>query len=278
MKAIKLFRYSGNKENFCNTFNNIVANLPDYIVSYIEPFVGSGAIFLNLNRKFDSYIINDKDYNIVSMFNAVNFFSYEQYLKSIEYVKNKFGDIKESKEAYYNFRNSWNKSFYNSKDTKRGLFLLQLASACINSMFRFGPNGMNQSYGNRSYIIPEESYNIIKEKLNYTTITNLDYKNLGLDKLSNSLLFLDPPYETREMTYNKNFDLSEFLKYIELINHNNNIIIYTDMENTKSDILLTKGWYKFKIRDMVSTSPNRKSGIEKTGQEVFYTNYDFKLR
>ena len=50
----------------------------------------------------------------------------------------------------------------------------------------------------------------------------------------------------------------------------NCLIIYTDKDNEISDTLLNYGWTKQKIRDMFSTSPNRKQKVEATGEEVMF--------
>ena len=71
-------------------------------------------------------------------------------------------------------------------------------------MLRFGPNGMNQSYGNREYVISEQQWNDIKHRLNNAMISNNDFLAFNPNNIKNSVLFLDPPYVNREMTYNKN--------------------------------------------------------------------------
>jgi hypothetical protein len=49
----------------------------------------------------------------------------------------------------------------------------------------------------------------------------------------------------------------------------NSLIVYTDIENDVSDQLLNYGYEKIIIREMKSTSPNRKNE-NTTGNEVAY--------
>lgn len=278
-KPNKLFRYSGNKEWFKDYANEIIDKDPREFESYYELFLGSGAIFLNLNRKFDFYFINDKDPWICLIWEAITHYPYSTYQKALENIRNNFGDIKKDKSAYYDFRDSWNSEFatkiiqenFKNLDYKAGLYLLILASACLNSMLRFGPNGMNQSFGNRSYEIPEKQWNLMQNKVRCkTTFYNEDFLFFKPELIKNSVLFLDPPYVNREMTYNKNgFNLNKFIDWIKRLD-NSNLILYTDFENPISDKLVDDGFKKIEIRTMKSTSPNRKQGVEETGKEILY--------
>jgi site-specific DNA-adenine methylase len=278
------FQYSGNKLFLVDTVAKLInENMPNYKV-YVEPFLGSGSIFYNVPFKDDAkYIINDLDEYVYRMHNSFKSgYSYDQYLKLCDNIKIKFGDIKASKDAYYAFRDAWNSRFNKTTTEedyfKSGMYLIILASACINSMLRFGPNGMNQSFGNRCRILTEEEYTNYTSRVDnkYTQLLNKDFYKV-FEKLTNSnidnlVMFMDPPYATREMTYNKGFDL---VKFIDVIKNPKNypencLIMYTDKDNEISDTLLNYGWTKQKIRDMVSTSPNRKQKVEATGEEVMF--------
>ena len=271
---LKAFRYAGTKEFLVPKVNDLIRERE--LSTYIEPFLGSGAIFYNLEHKFSRYIINDLDFPIYLMHNAIKESSYKEYFTQNENIKNTFGDIKKSKDAYYEFRNSWNDMYWNNIQNKlfnkeAGLQLLYLASACINSMLRFGPNGMNQSYGNRFYLISEQMFNALKEKLQKAKLINYSYQKILVDNIfyKNCFLFLDPPYISREMTYNKGFNLSEFVVNLQLLKGENTIVCYTDFENEISNSLLNYGFSKEVIRKMKNISPNRKND-EVTGNEVMY--------
>ena len=67
-------------------------------------------------------------------------------------------------------------------------------------MLRFGPNGMNQSFGNRYYSLDEETFNNIKSRLRKTEIYNLDYKEI-IEKYPDACYFMDPPYFSQKSSY-----------------------------------------------------------------------------
>lgn len=278
MNKNKLFNYAGSKIFCTSIINNLLNELSiKNIDTYIEPFLGSGAIFYNLNllHNIKNKYINDIDFNIYLMHKSVQLSTYNDYLNIINNIKLNFPDIKNNKNNYYNFRNWFNKTFYSDLINKRlnitaGLYLLYLSTTCLNCILRFGPNGMNQSYGNREYIISENTFNTCKKILETTEITNISYDNLINFNNKNCIYFFDPPYELRNMPYTHNFNLYKFIEYLININGKNTLILYTDIENKKSDNLLNYKFNKQIIRIMRSISPNRKIGNEITGNEILY--------
>lgn len=86
----------------------------------------------------------------------------------------------------------------------------------------------------------------------------------------NVVVFMDPPYEFREMSYNRGFVVNQFIDTIKSKDFcPNATLMYTDFNNDVSDELLNHGWTKTIIREMKSTSPNRKNE-NKTGDEVLF--------
>ena len=278
MKYNRLFGYPGNKIFCVSILNDLIKKLSfKNCELYIEPFVGSGAIFYNLNilKNIKNKYINDIDFNIFLLHKSIQISTYKKYIEIINNIKLNFSDIKTNKETYYNFRDWFNKKYYLNLKNKNfhletGLILLYLSTTCLNHILRFGPNGMNQSYGNREYIISEKIFNECKNLLNNTKILNVSYEQLINFNNKNCIYFFDPPYELRKMPYSNNFNLDQFLEKLIHINGKNTLIFYTDIENKKSDKLLNYGFNKQIIREMRSISPNRKIGNEITGNEILY--------
>ena len=57
-----ILKYPGGKSNELNV---ILQEIPDFKGNYIEPFVGGGALFFNLNKKS---IINDINSNLIKFY------------------------------------------------------------------------------------------------------------------------------------------------------------------------------------------------------------------
>lgn len=274
--AIKFLRYQGSKEHIISLINNLILINKKYDV-YIEPFVGSGTIFINLPDVFDRYIINDIDPNIISMWKAVSYYSYSDYEDALNYIMKTFGDIKNNKQSYYDFREYYNQTYHFTDDIKKGLYLYFLTNSCINSMLRFGPNGMNQGFGNRLYFFSKEDHSFIQKKLKKTKIFNGDYVPVIRGRHL-SVIYLDPPYIARPTTYSNTFEEKQLYEMIELILllRQNNQIIYSDIETKISDMLLSAGFTKISTKNMRNISPlRREEFIEQN--EVLYHNIKSKF-
>jgi len=262
---LKFFSYQGNKLFLSDVFNKLTYKRNKL---YIEPFVGSGSIFVNTLDIYESYIISDIDKNIFLLWSSLQKASYNDYVDVGKFIEITFGDIQESKKSYYKFRKYYNKNFHQVDSFEKGIYLYFLVNACINGILRFGPNGMNQSWGHRSYFFDKSTYDRIREKLRNTVVLNIDFYDL-MKKLnpSGTVLFLDPPYHLRPTTYNKNFDINKFIPEVLRLSLYNDIF-YTDIENEKSDALLNNGFEKIKIRDVRNISPSESSEI--VGLETLY--------
>lgn len=271
-QMVKYFNYHGTKIKFAENVNNMIHHV-NYLVNgkkyryYVEPFVGSGAVYLNVPDIFDCYFINDIDPSIVSLWEAVEAYEYYDFVAAREKVLIRFGDIKENKEAYYEFRNWYNARYHTTNDPAKGLYLYLLANSCINSMLRFGPNGMNQSWGHRLYFFTESDYNNIRKKMEKTVITQGDYKECLKDK-KDSLIFLDPPYFLRGTSYTENFTEADTLDFLEILYRcaEENSVIYTDVDSN----IVNGDFLKFTVRRMRSTGPN--TSKDETVDEVCYHN------
>lgn len=265
--AIRYFRYQGSKEHIVDTINRLVISNNKYKV-YIEPFVGSETIFINLPDIFDRYIIH----NIIFIWNAVAYYSYSDYEDVLNYILKTFGDIKNNKQSYYDFREYYNQTYHFTDNNEKGLYLYFLTNSCINSMLRLGYGGMNRGFGNRLYFFTKEEHAHIQKRLKKTKIYNKDYKSI-IKELKSTVLYLDPPYIVRPTTYSNKFDEKKLYEMIELISllAQNNQIVYSDIETKISDTVLNYGFTKISTKNMRNTSSLRSQEfIEQS--EVLYHN------
>jgi len=266
-------RYAGSKIHFIEKFNAITSALDKK--TYVEPFFGSGAIFFNLTKEYEKYVINDVNPHVINSVKSFRDGTYSQYISIKEDVFNKFGDIKSNKESYYNFRNWFNEEYFGkNKDlVTEGFMFHFLMNSCINSLVRIGPNGFNQSYGNRFFVVDEPTFKELNRRLNLNVeIVSKDYVDVIKENdTKDSLFFLDPPYFVRsevgyQKTYSKEDDL---IKFIDLIKPLKGSVIYTDIACDTHDAL---GWNMYNTKMLQNISPLRRNETE--NQEVFFNNFD----
>lgn len=154
----------------------------------IEPFVGSGAVFLNTN--FDKYILGDINPDLVGLYKSVQEFG-PQFIKDAK----KFFVPKNNKaEQYYKLRSKFNCS--NDIYEKSLIFLY---------MNRHGYNGLcryNKTYGHynvpfgtyKSPYFPEHELNVFHEKSKRAKFYCCHYEKLFSKAKKNTLVYADPPY------------------------------------------------------------------------------------
>lgn len=260
----KFFRYSGAKDKFTPLIN---ANLKTDKKIYCEPFVGSGGVLFNLNKEFDRYIINDIDRNIIRIYKTFKEIDYNYYIFKVNEVFDKFGKIKlkddpNGKQNYYNFRNWFNSNHWKTETIDEGIYLYILANSCINSMFRFGPNGMNQSFGNCCYLLDEKTFNNVNNILQKTEIKNGSYKDLLKE---DAFFFFDPPYASQNSSYT-GFSFEDQREFLELIKDKE--YLYTDILNEINEKLENR----LIIREMSSTAPNSDKSKNSNMECLFSSN------
>ena len=83
MKLKTFIRWSGNKSK---QLKHILPHIPKEYNTYIEPFVGSGALFLKIQP--DKWIINDINKDIINVWKEI-----KNDPESIIYIFKEFGKI-----------------------------------------------------------------------------------------------------------------------------------------------------------------------------------------
>jgi len=266
MTDYKLFNYMGSKLRHINIINEYI-KMSDKKV-YAEPFLGSGCVFLNLEKEFDRYYLCEKDDNVYRLFkNIIENIEVEDFTDYFNdtlktYQLNQYDD-------YYSYREMWNNDLWQSDKKEESFGLIMLSCCCINSMFRFGKNGFNQGFGGR--FINKEKIDRSEKTIEY--IKNKKdriflYDNYNkLFELNNALVFLDPPYFKNPLG-NGSWDEDKTKYMLDFFNKKNNDIIYTDIDNSHGEALFKN---KYKLDIIKNISPNRKGEI--LLDEVIYSNF-----
>jgi len=260
----KLFPYMGNKLVHINLINDLLDKSNKNI--YVEPFLGSAQVLLNLRKNYNKYYLAEIDTNLLNIFNQV-FYNidkneFTQYAKKIinEYNPSSY-------EGYYTFREYFNTILWKTNSKEECFALLILINCCVNSMYRFGNNGFNQGYGSR-YISEykcinfEMSLDKVKQIVNRIELSNNAFNILNF---KDSIYLLDPPYQINEMANHNNWSINDLEKMFSILDFNSNDIIYFDIENE-----IGNKYFKNKIilNKIKNISPNRKE--EKILNEVCY--------
>jgi DNA adenine methylase len=254
--------------------------------TYIEPFLGGGAVFFELINnntltKEHKIIISDINPDLINVYSCIKK-NHEKLIKKIK----KLCEVKLDVDTFNEYRSEFNslKKDANYPDFKLAALFIFLNKSCFNGLYRLNSsNEFNVPWGKKSYNISQaEISNISRIAEIFNTynieILNEDYtkilgKYIGDSKWYNTFIYLDPPYypvkSTSFVGYNgTKFD---FDAYFNVINNIANCYVLTSNSNCDN---VVDGLNKHEI-DFVSArkSINSKGDDRNDQKEVLTRNY-----
>ena len=186
--------------------------MPEDFTTYIEPFVGSGSLILNLPLENKKVIINDIDKQLIDAYKYVKKVKVNK--KNFLYMdKNLYKDVDE----YLDVLNEINDSLLSKKKlTLKESFIKEMLNALT-----FGSKGQGKLYNKKINLMNRFDKRIptLKDTLEDVIIENKDYRKI-IKKYDSkkSFFFLDPPYQNSKQLYKHgDFDLVEFSETVKQI-------------------------------------------------------------
>ena len=202
MIAKPFLKWAGGKTQM---IEQIKVGLPNSInnkkFTYIEPFVGSGAVLfwmLNNFPKLEKAIINDINEDLINTYKVIASAPKEliSVLETFQNEYHSFLNDEKKKEYFYDKRKIYNAR--NENNTHQAALFIFLNRTCFNGLYRVNKNNeFNVPIG--SYKKPTicDGNNIlaVSEALQKVEILSGDYEQT-LDYASkNSFFYFDPPYK-----------------------------------------------------------------------------------
>lgn len=181
----------------------IVRLIPHDIDTYIEPFVGGGAVFLHLlfNSNINNFVIGDLNPDI--------YFMWEDLKNDCDDVYEYYCDVREryinttsredAKYMYNSVRKEFNDICHSPYRTALFIFL---SKTCMNGLWRTNKSGyFNQSCGtNKPSGLEYDKLKNLSYKLKNVHIWYGDYHGVIPYIKDGSFVYLDPPYKQTEKT------------------------------------------------------------------------------
>ena len=193
-------KWAGGKSQL---INDIRAKYPRQIERYCEPFVGGGAVLLDIlaNCNPAEVLINDINAELVNTYRQVQG-NVEELISQLSIMQNTFwaADTENRRIIYTDKRNRFNYLKVNGDETvnveKAALFIF-LNKTCFNGLYRVNRKGQFNvpigSYKNPP-ICDAENLRHISKLLDGVKIKCGDYKEC-LDFIDdNTFVYIDPPY------------------------------------------------------------------------------------
>jgi DNA adenine methylase len=180
---------------------------------YIEPFLGSGAVFFHLQPK--NALLTDKNKELIVTYEAI-----KRNWKKV-YSELEIHQQKHSQKYYYLIRQSKFNSIY-----KTAARFIYLNRTCWNGLYRVNLKGdFNVPMGTKDKVLFEnDNFDSIAELLANISLQNIDFESAIDTAEENDLIFIDPPYTVKH-------DNNGFIKY------NENLFTWNDQVRLASSII-----------------------------------------
>ena len=203
-----MFKWTGGKRREIKLFQNFyplfVKIKAEY--TYVEPFVGGGAVYFDLNNLQGKNVINDFDSLLINF--------YEQFQQGNKELINELSRISKItnhdklEKEYYHYRNmDRNKGLEKVSNTEKAIRFFIVNQLAFSGMRRFNSDGeFNVPFGhykglNSDVLSSKEHYAL----LNNTKIMNCDFERV-MRKYDEpkTFQFIDSPYTRVFKTYSAN--------------------------------------------------------------------------
>ena len=126
-------KWAGGKTKLCDKINTILPKGN----RLVEPFIGSGAVFLNTEYK--EYYLADTNSDLINTFNYVK----NEGIEFINYVNDLFVPENNTKEKYLEFREVFN----TTSDTRlKSALFIYLNRHCFNGLCRYNSKGRSEEH------------------------------------------------------------------------------------------------------------------------------------
>jgi DNA adenine methylase len=215
-------RWPGNKSRY---IKHIMPHLPSSYSCYIEPFVGSGALFLNVRPK--KWIINDVNADLINVYNVikdnpkrlVNRIKHFSVATDFEKLDKKDKLIEARK-----FVKGFEGLPYNIKRASVFIvakFVAFMGYVVVDNKFDIPSLDIGIAFKtNPIYLFSQKYFDLIFDISRFLNIgdgrnmiSNEDYKTVFKKAKRNDFVFLDPPYQEDhdyQFNYNKGENLVNF--------------------------------------------------------------------
>lgn len=297
VKRSPLF-YVGDKYKL---ISEIKTHFPQRINKFVEPFVGGGSVFMNIEA--NEYILNDIDANVIEIHKYLTrqVGNIDIFFENAWSIINKYGlscsylcdvvplELKQSfpKTYFAKFNKdkySQLKSDYNKSDRSDILSLYLLLIYGFNRMLRFNSKGdFNLPVGNVDF--NANTVNALNSYFEEVGTKNPQWSNLDfrvflpqLELSELDLVYLDPPYLITFSEYNKLWndeterDLLNILDDFSMHNIKFAISNVTHYKGRTNDIFIE--WAKqYNMHSIKSNYISYHDNTIKTFNEVLVTNY-----
>lgn len=295
VKAKPFLKWAGGKTQLLPTLDSF---LPESFqheksITYIEPFVGGGAMFFFMLQKYPNIkkaIINDINSRLVKTYTVIrdNPYSLIDTLFELQERFRGAGNDESKKELFLKVRSRFNQG--NISDIEEAAYMIFLNRTCFNGLYRENSKGnFNVPFGRYSNptICDEDLIIADSELLQKVEILNGDFADTGDYADGYTFFYFDPPYRPLDATSSFNcyvkesFDdyeqirLKDFYNSLSLEGHRG-LLSNSDCKGRNVNDVFLDELYKDFFIERVYAKRNINANASKRGvlTELLIRNYE----
>lgn len=290
-------KWAGGKGSLIPQLNNFYPyELKNGIIErYIEPFVGGGAVLIDILQKYDIQEVYAFDINIdlINSYNVIKC-NVEKLINNLKQMETEYLQLgqEERKNYFYNIRNEYNNYELeeNEQNIQKAAQFIYLNRTCFNGLYRVNKNGKFNvpigSYKNPT-ICDEENLRQLSQLIQNVQFQYGDYSKSMEYVTENTFVYFDPPYRPLNVTsgftsYTKedfnDENQKELARFYGELNVRNAKLMLSNSnpKNTnKEDTFFDNIYQGFNINQiqasrMINANSNGRGKIS----EILVTNYD----
>lgn len=178
---------------------NLIERIAKYLPNggrLVEPFVGSGAVFLNL--EYDEYYLNDINKDLINLYKTIQ----ANGKDFIGYANSFFTPKYHTENSFYELRERFN----NSDDiTEKSAILIYINKFGFNGLMRYNASGgMNVPFGHHKKMpyFPEKELIHFFNKSKKAVFRCMDFQKVISRAKADDVIYCDPPYVPVSKTAN----------------------------------------------------------------------------
>lgn len=191
-------KWAGGKRWFVHQYGTL---FPESFRRYIEPFLGSGAVYFHLQPK--KALLGDINPEVVNAYAA---------------IKDDWPNLIKNLARHQRAHNTQEDYFYEIRATSprsvvtRASRTIYLNRTCFNGIYRVNKKGeFNVPRGTKNAVLMEtDDFQAMAALLKNAELRNADFEELINEAVEDDLVFADPPYTVRH-------NLNGFIKYNEIL-------------------------------------------------------------
>lgn len=254
-------KWAGNKYQIAATIKNL---LPEG-KRLIEPFAGSGALFLNTH--YEKYLLNDSNLDLIQTYLYLK----REGGKFITYCQQFFVTDNNNAEKFYELREQFNST--HDARLKSALFVY-LNKHCFNGLCRYNGSGkFNTPFGKYSKpYFPAKEMQYFYQKSQTAVFESMDFVACLAQAESGDVVYCDPPYVPLSQTANftsyavGGFDLNQQQQLAaiaeKLANQGIAVIISNHATEFTEQLYCKAQLHKFPVQRYISCKGSNRNKVE----------------